>query len=288
LLYSGTEIIPNPTPKILERRSTLLEPSSQPVTLLSSIASILQAIAWPIAAILFFILYKTRIDSLIEVIAKKISTATRVKAWQVELDSTEQEISDVINRTGETASSESLSPKIPENQFKAAKEVNQKLLDSPLSVKRAVGVVQRQIQSLVEDYERTRAEHQSGPSRTRAMNEIAAKMRSLSLAARPLLHSLMQGQTHGERLVAICILQVIPDVRYFPWLIEQIKSEKQAFIFFQAALAVLELVQTREYPDKSVIEKGINEALQQIASFTGGTPDQNTIDVLNKALGIVR
>ena len=42
------------------------------------------------------------------------------------------------------------------------------------------------------------------------MNEIAAKMRALSIAAHPLLPVLKEGEKPGERLAVICILQVRP------------------------------------------------------------------------------
>ena len=262
------------------------QPAS-PVSLLSSIAAILQAVAWPAVAAMFLIIYRSRIGSLLEVLTKKLAAATKVKAWQLELETTEQEIHDAVNKTGETASSEALTPKIPENQLKAAKEINQRLLESPLSVQRALGVVQRQVNSLIEEYERLR-DFPSGSMRTRSMNEVVAKMRSLSVAARPLLHSLMAGQSAGERLAAICILQVVPEADYFSWLVERIKSESQPFVFYQAALAVLELVDTHEYPDPAKIKEGIAEALKHISSYKGGAPDQNTMDVLNQALGQVR
>jgi len=265
----------------------LIDQPALSASLLSSIAAILQAVAWPAVAAIFLIIYRSRIGSLLEVLTKKLATATKVKAWQLELETTEQEINEVVNKTGETASSEALTPKIPENQLKAAQEVNQRLLESPLSVQSALGVVQRQIQSLIGEYERIRGIPRS-PMRTRSMNEVAAKMRSLSVAARPLLHSLMSGQSAGERLAAICVLQVMPEVRYFPWLIERIKNEDQPFVFYQAAVAILVLVKARIYPEGAGIKEEIKGALQHISGFKGGLPDQNTIDVLNEALSLVR
>ncbi len=266
----------------------LTDQSASQTSLLSSVAAILQAVAWPAVAALFLVIYRSRIGLLLDVLTKKLSTATKVKAWQLELETTEQEINEVVNKTGETAGDEGLTRKIPENQLRAAQEVNQKLLKSPLSVQRALGVVQKQISSLVEEYEQVRSEIPRGYMRTRAMNEVAAKMRSLSLAARSLLRPLMSGRTDGERLAAICILQVVPEFGYFPWLIERIKSEDQPFVFYQAAVAILELVKAHQYPQGSKIKGEIEEALHHISGFKGGPPDQNTIDVLNEALSLVR
>jgi len=263
------------------------QPASS-ASLLSSIAAVLQALAWPAVAALLLIMYRSRIGSLLDVLTEKLAAATKLKAWQLELETTEQEIKEVVDKTGEAASSEALTTKIPENQLKAAQEVNQRLLESPLSVQRSADVVQRQLRTLVEEYERIRKEMPRGQMRTRVMNEVAAKMRTLALAARPLLRSFMLGQTAGERLVAICILQVVPEFGFLPWLIERIKSEDQPFVFFQAGVAVLELVHSGAYPDKARMRESIEDAIQHISSFKGGPPDQNTIDVLRSALSLVK
>lgn len=255
---------------------------------LSSVAAILQALAWPAVAALFLITYRTRIKSLIDVLTKKLETATRVKAWQFEVETAEQEIKRVVDQTGVAANAEQLSAKVPESQVQAAREVNDTLRASPISDQAAIRAVGRQIRDLAVDYDQTRASMSSGPSRTRHMNEIAAKMRALSLAARPLLHTLMGGQTAGERLAAICILQVAPAGEYFAWLIERIMQEQQPFLLFQASLAVLELVRADQYENGDEVRKAIRNAIAHLQAYTGGKPDKNTIDVLNQALFLVR
>jgi hypothetical protein len=119
------------------------------------------------------------------------------------------------------------------------------------------------------------------------MNEVAAKMRALSLASRPLLTTLMSGQTAGERLAAICILQVAPEFEYFDWLIDRVKNEEEPFVFFQASFGVLEMVKAGAYPDKAKVKEAVEDSLVKISGFKGGIPDQSTIDVLNMALSLL-
>lgn len=187
----------------------------------------------------------------------------------------------MLAETGKTATGETQG-QIPEKQIKAAGEVNRLLRDGRLSERRAEEIAQRQILHLCEEYETLRIEMPRSQMRTRKMNEVAAKMRALALASHPLLRSLASGQSSGERLAAICILQVAPELDYFPWLIERIKNEDQPFVFFQAAVAVLELVKVHKDFDQAKIRAGIEDALHRISSFKG-VPDQNTIDVLNLA-----
>ena len=258
-----------------------------PVSILSGIAAILNAVAWPLVLVAVIIAFRSKIATLFDVLTKKLATASKVKAWQLEIESAEQDIKDVVDKAASGASVQQLGAKIPENQLQAAQEVDKRLRDAPISQSSALGVVQKQIRAQCDQYEQLRNEMPGGSLRTRRMNEIAAKMRSLSLAARPLLDSFVSSQSVGERLAAICILQVAPDYNYFPWLIERIKTERQPFIFFQAAVAVLELVKGGSYRGNSSVKREIESALQHVSSFAGGTPDKNTIDVLNLALSKV-
>ena len=144
------------------------------------------------------------------------------------------------------------------------------------------------MQLLVTDYEDIRQRMPSGVARTRAMNEVVAKMRALSVATLPAIRTFMSGQLAGERLAAICILQVVPDFESFAWLVDRIKTEEQAFILFHASVAILSLVKSGIYNDPEEVRRGINDALQHVMSFKGGSPDRNTIDTLNRALSQVR
>jgi len=94
----------------------------------------------------------------------------------------------------------------------------------------------------------------------------------------------MSGYSPGDRLAAVCILQVVPEFGFFNWLVERIKNEDQPFILFHSAVAILSLVQTGTYSDSAAIRQGINDALQHVKAFKGGVPDRNNIDVLNEAL----
>lgn len=254
---------------------------------LSGIAAILQAVAWPIVAALFFVIYRPRISSLFDVLTKKLEAATKFKAGQLEFE-TAQEIKDVVEKTGEAGGAGIEESKIPLRQLQAAQEVSNKLQHAPLSELSAASVVQKQVQSLVDEYEQIRAEMLPGPARTRRMNEVAAKMRTLSLAARPLVRPLTHGKSAGQRLAAICILQMAPDFGLFQWLIERFEKEEQAFLLFQAAIAVLELIRAHQYSDGAKVREAIAGALQHVTSFRGGTPDENTINVLNESLSLVR
>jgi hypothetical protein len=260
----------------------LIIESTSTTTTLNAIAALIQAIAWPIVALLFLLLYRAKIGSLFDVLIKKLKEARHVKAGQLEID-TAEEIQQVVQRTAEAAGVQDIKKEIPENQIKAAQLVGEKLDAAPIAYSQKVDVVYRQVYELVDEYETTRQMLPGGPRRTQTMNETAAKMRALAFAAYPLLPSLMSGKKTGERLAAICTLQVKPELSHFYWLVDRIVKEEQPFIFFQAAVAILELVKSHSRISREVAEPAITAAIEHLRTYRG-VPDQNTIDVLSEAL----
>ncbi len=252
-------------------------------TTLTGIAAILSAIAWPSVAIAVFVIYRTKISSIVDIFISKLRDAKHVKAGQLEID-TEQQIDQVLNETSAAAGSQIITREIPVGQIHAAELVGDKLNAAPIALSQKLDIVHKQIYELVQEYESTRRDMPKGPARTRLMDETAAKMRALSIAAQPLLPFLTGGKRPGERLAAICILQVRPEIGYFDWLIERVMKEDQAFILFHASLAILEIIRAHSYLLPDIAAEAIRNALDRVISFPDGIPDQNTIDVLNEAL----
>jgi uncharacterized protein (DUF1810 family) len=134
------------------------------------------------------------------------------------------------------------------------------------------------------EYDATRANLKPGPHRTSAMNAILAKMRTLALAAKPLLREFANdASSPGSRLAAIAILQLAPRLDYLSWLVDRMKFE-QPFLLFHASLALHSAVHAFGPADAAKLKDAVEEALRIVKSFTGGPPDRNTIDTLEQAL----
>lgn len=163
---------------------------------ISAVATIVQAVAWPAVVALIFLIYRAKIKTLFDVFTHKVDTATHLKAWQLEFATAEREIKEAVNSTdGATVEKE-----VPAQQVQAARDLNEKLQSSPISDQTTNRVVEQQLKMLSAEYERVRASMKGGSLRRQLMNEIAGKMRALSLAARPLLRGLVASQSAGERL----------------------------------------------------------------------------------------
>jgi hypothetical protein len=257
------------------------------VSLLSAIASILNAIAWPTVVGWFLFSNKKRIALLLKVLIRKLATAKKFKLGQLEIDQLEEEIEDAVDTAGQHADAPDLPRTIPSDQIEAAKALKEKIETTSISSANIRNTVRREIHKLAQEYDSIREQMESGPARTRRMNEIAAGMRTLALAALPLRTELTRSSSAGQRLAAICILQVEPRQRYFRWLIERVKTEQHPFLLYHAALAIVEAVKKGFYINPDEARNLIKEAILSVSSYRGGSPDQNTLDALNEALSLV-
>ncbi len=99
----------------------------------------------------------------------------------------------------------------------------------------------QQIAGLAQEYETIRATMDSGDPRTRKMEIVASKMRTLALASCPMLAELAASASPGQRLAAVTILQSIPNPDYIPWLAQRLRVEAP-FVGYHAAVALLTAV----------------------------------------------
>jgi hypothetical protein len=254
-------------------------------SLLSSVAAILNAVVWPGVAVWFLFLHRAGISHLLKVFGDKLSSAKKVKFGQLEL---EDALAEGVSDAREQITDSNMPKSITNNQIQAAQSLKEKVNTTELPESQVLEAVKRQIFDLASEYESVRSQVPSGYSRTRKMNEIAAGMRTLALAGLPLRNQLSRSDSVGKRLAAICMIQVEPHPKFFRWLIERVKTESQPFIFYQAAVAVLELAKKGFYGTAEEARNEITDAIKTISSFSGGEPDQNTLSVLNEALSLVK
>jgi hypothetical protein len=266
----------------------LTEQTASWASLLSSIAAILNAIAWPGVAAWFLFTHRTDTSQILKTLGNKLSAAKKIKAGQFEMEAFEDELKQTVNEVGETVGNTPAPRAVPKEQLQAAENLQKKVSAAQLPESSVREAVKKQIYDLANEYERIRVQLPSCSERTRKMDQIAARMRTLALAGKPLRTLLKNSDSVGRRLAAICMLQIEPRQSYFRWLIERFKVENQPFIFFQSAIAILEYVKKGVYPDGEIVRSAIGESIRVISSFTDGTPDQNTLDVLNEALSLVR
>jgi hypothetical protein len=126
-----------------------------------------------------------------------------------------------------------------------------------------VTFIQSQLQRLAAEYAHIRETMPPGDARSRQMEIIVTRMRSIALAAEPLLRSLSESKLPGERLAAISILQVMPQTEYIEWLGGRC-SESQPFIGYHAAVALLTSARALDCIHKARLQTAIGQGLTDL------------------------
>jgi hypothetical protein len=82
-----------------------------------------------------------------------------------------------------------------------------------------------QVATYVQEYQNLRATMEPGESRTRKMEAIFSKMRTLALPCYAFLPDLAHSGSAGDRLMAVAILLSAPSAEYISWLAQRIQLD---------------------------------------------------------------
>jgi hypothetical protein len=140
----------------------------------------------------------------------------------------------------------------------------------------AIPAVRSEIFALANQYEETRQKMAAGAARTREMEIIASKMRSLALPAYPLLAGLARSESADKRLGAISLLEAIPTSSYLPWLAERVASEKP-FMAYNATVALLNAARNLRATHFNEVQRAIEAAWDNLNRLAWKDPHQMTV-----------
>jgi Domain of unknown function (DUF4062) len=148
------------------------------------------------------------------------------------------------------------------------------------TAKADVSAVRAQVLALAKEYEETRRSMRAGDSRTRAMEVVASRMRSLALPAYPLLSELTASGSTGQRLAAISILEAIPTPEYLAWLADRLSTEKP-FLGYHSSVALLQAARNLRATNTDDVKNAITRAWQSLRQSEFDDPNQ--IQILKQA-----
>lgn len=242
--------------------------------LLSAVAELIDAAAWPAAFVIIAAVFRTEIQ---KVLLGVLSLFDRVKKASVagvalELDRVANaEINNNIDSGG----------KITPQQIEASERISIQAQD--VSSRALLGELDR----LCLEYDAVRQTLPPGDARTRAMTRILIKMRSLAPSVVDFLEAYKGSGSPGSRLAAVAMMQMVPSVADPNWLKDRFSGD-HPFVFYHAALALQNLANranTRE--EKVKLRKIAQLALDKLQSFKG-TPDSSSLEVLETLIRSLR
>jgi len=245
-------------------------PPTQPfLEYVSTAAELAKAVAWPLIFGILIVTQRRPLGRLFEALIELIQHSKHVKFGDmidVEVDRSAREAEQRATPASEVAP----------NEIEAAARVGRMAESSDLPAIRA------RMLEFAHEYEATRSNMKPGPERTRAMNAIVAKMRTLGIAAMSLLREFAADKSSpGKRLAALSILELAPDLAYVNWIVERMTQE-QPFLLFHASLVLLAMVRSNGARSRKDLDAALTRSLD-IVQFSGGPPDRNTIDTLQLA-----
>jgi hypothetical protein len=146
----------------------------------------------------------------------------------------------------------------------------------------ATNSARTELLTLAAQYEEIRNVLPSGAHRTRRMTAIFSEMKSKAAGARPLLRELEASNSAASRLAAIAILQMFPLADHLDWLAQRLDNPngEKPFVGYQAAVALLEAVQSLPSTECQKIKQALDTATRLAASLP---EDSDRLDVLRIA-----
>ena len=241
------------------------------VSIVTAIAALISALAWPAIFAAFVIYFRKEISAGMERVPEMMSRAQKAKLGWLEIEL--RQAADIAN-----ASPKDKGVVSPE-QIRSAAKVE--VFSQDLSL----GDLRYQVEKLCIEYEDIRRRLPSGQKRTQAMDAVLAQMRTIGPSISFMLDDLKRSSRAADRLVAVAIMQMESSRADPNWLLLRF-SEDVPFIFYHASLVLQNLVRTRSGADKDELIDVAQNALGIVEGFQG-TPDSETVNVLNSIIGDV-
>ncbi|MET4207200.1 hypothetical protein [Bradyrhizobium sp. LA2.1] len=238
---------------------------------LKSITEFLNAIAWPAAAVLCVLLFRRQVIDF-------LGNVESVKVLGVEIS---RKIDKQIEQSAKEAQTKS-EAELSSGPSKA--ELERAMTVKDLAANASSGVVLAKAESLAAEYESVRASMLPGNDRTRAMEVVVSKMRTIGQAFFPLRHEFAGSASPGKRLMVITSLQVFFDFEMLDWLAQRVGSEKP-FLQYQALVAILLGIQQKNAKAYiAALDAAVSTVNQVRDKFGSDTSRTGTLEEIEKSL----
>jgi hypothetical protein len=265
------------SPEVLNRLTELIKAAGtagtphEPSLLeyLKGATDFFNSVAWPVAAVVCVLLFRQQLT-------KFISDVDSVKVFGAE-------ISRKLKQSAQEASAATgLSSAPSEGELIRAIEVEK------FAAGANVSTIRSQAEELAFEYERVRQTMLPGDSRTRRMEVVVAKMRTLARAFYPLRNEFANSSSPGKRLMAIAALQVDPDYDMLEWLGGRLLVETP-FVGYHATVALLLAIRApKAKVHLAAIEVAVAKAVQAKDTLANDSDRIRTLDDVESALADLR
>ena len=238
---------------------------------ITAIATLVSSIAWPVVVVVLVLVLRPQLRDVLH------------RVTEFEFLGIKGKVERELNQSAKAAErSEGLSAAPTAGERERAIHVERLVTNTDLAF------VRRQVDELAAEYERVRGSMRASDTRTRAMEVVVSKMRTIGRAAYPLRCELSTSPSPGWRLQAIASLQILPDYDLLGWLAERVEKETP-FVSYHAMVAM----NAAANDERAAIHlRELKVALAQVqtktASLGRDTDRVRQIQALQEAIGHLR
>jgi hypothetical protein len=165
---------------------------------LKGLTQLANAIAWPAAAVICVLLFRQQLT-------KFLGDVRTVKVFGTEISR------EIVGQIEESAKEAEARTKIEMLSGPSKNELNRATVVKNLVADTNSSVIVQQAEALAAEYEQVRSSMLPGSNRTRAMEVVVSKMRTIGQAFFPIRHEFAGSASPGKRLMVIASLEVSRD-----------------------------------------------------------------------------
>jgi len=233
--------------------------------LLTAIAAIMAAVAWPSALLVVLLIYRKPIGNAAAKIPMVLDRVNSLKIGALEAE---------LERVASVPHLSPVKGDVTFDQARTAAKIESQVSD--LGLKELL----KQLDRLCLEYDTVRNSMHPGYERTSAMTSVLIRMRALAPSTSFRVDTYKDSGSPGNRLAAIAMMQMEPNLGDLEWLEGRFRIE-QPFVFYQAALALRNMATRANSVARDKISTVAKSARAVLEDFKYGVPDADTIEVLS-------
>ncbi len=228
---------------------------------LKGLAELIKAVSWPAALFLLIMAFREAI------------TAQFGRVKTLELAGGRVEFNAAIEMRLQESAAEAETRQPQDAQGVSSSEIDRAQALNRLATTNDLGAIRQRMLDLAMEYRSTRGAMPSGHARTKALTVVMSQMRTLGQVAFPLRGELAFSSDPGQRLAALAIAQVQPDLAMLDWIAGRVSLSEKPFVQYHALQALLIAARNADVASADALKRAYKTAADNHALIA---PDNRT------------
>ena len=225
---------------------------------LKGLAELIKAVSWPTALVVLLLAFREAI------------TAQFARVRTVELAGSKVEFNAAIEMRLQELAAEAEAKSEADARGVSSSEIDRAQAVNRLATTDDLEILRQRMLDLATEYRFIRGSMPSSAERTKAMTVVMSQMRTLGQAAFALRGELAFSSDPGQRLAALAIAQVQPDLAMLDWIAGRVSRSEKPFIQFHAVQALLIAARNADAAYADALKRAYRTASDNYAAIASG------------------